>query len=295
MPHTIADHPQVRALIDVGLAEDLPYGDLTTEAVLKGTEYAEAVARAKARGVVAGLPVFRAVFERVDPGLGFEPLCDEGDHVEPGGAVAQVAGCAASILRAERLALNFLQHMSGIATATFEMVKAVSGTGARIVDTRKTVPGMRAPAKYAVRMGGGLNHRFGLSDGVLIKDNHIHACGSIRDAVERARARAPHLTRVEVECALLEQIPEALDAGADAVLLDNMSPEMLRKAVALVGGRAITEASGGVSLSSVRAIAETGVDLISCGAITHSAPALDIALIFEDPEPPAERRLQRVR
>jgi len=295
MPHTIADHPQVRALIDLGLAEDMPYGDLTTEVVLKGTEYAEAVVRANEHGVLAGLPVSRAVFERVDPALGFEAFRDDGDHVEPGVAVAQVAGSAASMLRAERLALNFLQHMSGIATATFEMVKAVAGTRARIVDTRKTVPGTRVLAKYAVRMGGGGNHRFGLSDGVLIKDNHIHACGSIRDAVGRARARSPHLTRVEVECALLEQIPEAVEAGADAVLLDNMSPEMLRKAVALVNGRAITEASGGVSRSTVRAIAETGVDLISCGAITHSAPALDISLNFEDPEPPSERRLQRVR
>lgn len=295
MPFSIADHPHVRQLVDLALAEDMPYGDITTEAVLRGTEFAEAVFRAKAGGVVAGLPIARAVLHRVDPGLGFEAMWDDGDHVEEGAALAQVAGSAASILKAERLALNFLQHLSGVATETWEMVKLISHTHARIVDTRKTTPGHRLLEKYAVRLGGGANHRFGLSDGVLIKDNHIEAVGSIEEAVDRARRAVPHLTKVEVECATLPQVREALDAEADAVLLDNMDPETIARAVALVGGRAVTEASGNITRRTVAAVAETGVDLISSGAITHSARALDIALKFESPDPLADRRLQRIR
>lgn len=295
MPFSIADYPHVRQLVDLALAEDMPYGDITTEAVLRGTEFAEAVFRAKAGGVVAGLPIARAVLHRVDPGLGFEAMWDDGDHVEEGAALAQVAGSAASILKAERLALNFLQHLSGVATETWEMVKLISHTHARIVDTRKTTPGHRLLEKYAVRLGGGANHRFGLSDGVLIKDNHIEAVGSIEEAVDRARRAVPHLTKVEVECATLPQVREALDAEADAVLLDNMDPETIARAVALVGGRAVTEASGNITRRTVAAVAETGVDLISSGAITHSARALDIALKFESPDPLADRRLQRIR
>ncbi len=295
MPLTIADHPQVRQLIDIALAEDMPYGDITTDAVLKGTEFAEAVFRVKADGVLAGLPVARAVLHRVDPGLGFEEMREDGDHVEEGMAVAQVAGSAVSILKAERLALNFLQHLSGVATETWEMVRLVCRTHARIVDTRKTIPGLRLLEKYAVRMGCGANHRFGLSDGVLIKDNHIEAVGSIKNAVARAREAVPHLTKIEVECASLEQVREALDAGADAILLDNMEPGVMARAVEIVDGRALTEASGNITRRTIVAVAETGVDLISSGAITHSARALDISLKFEDPDPPAERRLQRIR
>ena len=228
-------------------------------------------------------------------GKGFEEMREDGDHVEEGMAVAQVAGSAVSILKAERLALNFLQHLSGVATETWEMVRLVCRTHARIVDTRKTIPGLRLLEKYAVRMGCGANHRFGLSDGVLIKDNHIEAVGSIKNAVARAREAVPHLTKIEVECASLEQVREALDAGADAILLDNMEPGAMARAVEIVDGRALTGASGNITRRTIVAVAETGVDLISSGAITHSARALDISLKFEDPDPPAERRLQRIR
>lgn len=295
MPETIADHPHVRHLIELALAEDMPQGDVTTDSVLTGREYAEADFRAKSPGVLAGLPVARAVMHRVDPALGFTMHLDDGDHVRGGEAVASVAGCAASILRAERTALNFLQHLSGVATATWEFVCRVAGTGAKIVDTRKTVPGLRLLEKYAVRMGGGHNHRFGLSDGILIKDNHIAACGSIALAVKRARERVPHLQRIEVECRVLEQVHDAVEAGADAILFDNMDLETMRAAVAYVGGRAVCEASGGVTLANARAIAEAGVDIISCGAITHSARALDISLDFCEPQVPPDIRLQRVR
>jgi len=295
MEFPLARHPHVVRLVELAIEEDMPQGDITTEAVLKGTEFAEADFRVKADGVLAGLPIVEMVLHRVDPGLGLELHRDDGDVVENGVCAATVAGRAASILMAERVALNFLQRMSGIATATYDMVKAISHTNARIVDTRKTAPGWRALEKYAVRMGRGSNLRFSLSDGILIKDNHIEACGSIALAVERARARCPHLTRIEVECTRLEQVQDALDAGADAVLLDNMEPDTLRKAVRMVAGRATTEASGGINLSTVKAVAETGVDLISAGAVTHSARALDISLDFLRPDPGLERRLQRVR
>ncbi len=295
MEFPLAKHPHVMRLVELAIEEDAPQGDVTTQALLRGTEFAEADFRAKSDGVLAGLPLVEMVLHRIDPGLGIETHRDDGDVMEAGVLIATVAGRAASILMAERSALNFLQRLSGVATATYDFVKAVSHTKARIVDTRKTAPGWRLLDKYAVRMGRGGNHRFSLSDGVLIKDNHIEACGSIGLAVERARSHAPHLTRIEVECARLEQVQDALDAGADAILLDNMDLETLRKAVGLVDGRVVTEASGGVDLSSVKAIAETGVDLISVGAITHSAKALDISLDFIRPDPALERRLQRVR
>jgi nicotinate-nucleotide pyrophosphorylase (carboxylating) len=295
MPYTIADHPHVRQLIELALAEDMPDRDITTEAVLTGTEYAEATIRAKSPGVIAGLTVAAAVFRRIDPGIGIEFHRSDGDAVEEQLALASLAGSAVSLLRAERVALNFLQHVSGIATATRGMVKAVAGTGARIVDTRKTTPGHRVLEKYGVRMGGGSNHRFGLSDGVLIKDNHIEACGTIGEAVKRARAGATHLMRIEVECGTLAQVEDALSAGADAILLDNMDLDTLRQAVRHIGDRAVTEASGGVTLATVREIARTGVDIISCGSITHSAPAMDISLTFDPPDQAPDRRLQRTR
>ncbi len=294
MPLTIADHPQVRQLIDIALAEDMPYGDITTDAVLKGTEFAEAVFRVKADGVLAGLPVARAVLHRVDPGLGFEEMREDGDHVEEGMAVAQVAGSAVSILKAERLALNFLQHLSGVATETWEMVRLVRRTHARIVDTRKTIRASGSWRNAPCAWDAALATASGLSDGVLIKDNPIEAVGSIERRCSGAQA-VPHLTKIEVECASLEQVREALDAGADAILLDNMEPGAMARAVEIVDGRALTEASGNITRRTIVAVAETGVDLISSGAITHSARALDISLKFEDPDPPAERRLQRIR
>ncbi len=293
--HSVADHPHVRRLIELALEEDMPHGDLTTDCALRGSEYEEGVFRLKSDGVVAGLPLVEAVLHRIDPTLGWECHVDDGDHAGEGAALATVAGRATSILAAERTALNFLQRLSGIATATFELVRVVSHTKARVCDTRKTLPGWRLLDKYAVRMGGGANHRFSLSDGILIKDNHVEACGGIKPAVAAARARAPHLLRIEVECGSLEQVQDALDAETDVILLDNMDPPMLRRAVELVNGRALLEASGGVTLATAKQVAEAGVDLISVGSLTHSVTALDISLDFVPPDDPSKRRLQRTR
>jgi nicotinate-nucleotide pyrophosphorylase (carboxylating) len=273
--------PSSDAIIRLALAEDIGPGDVTTLATVPAEAVGRAVFLAKAPGVVAGLPVAEAVFREVDPGARFTPLIEEGEYVLPGARLAVVEGPARALLTGERVALNFLQHLSGIATRTRRFVGLVAGTGARIVDTRKTVPGLRALAKYAVRVGGGANHRFALYDGVLIKDNHILAAGGIGAAVARAREAAPHLLRIEVEAEGLDQVREALEAGADLVLLDNMDLPTLREAVALCRGRARTEASGGVNEETARAIAETGVDLISIGALTHSVTALDISLDWE--------------
>ena len=270
--------PDVERLIQLALAEDIGPGDVTTAATVLPDTPGEVVFLAKAAGVVAGLPVAARVFAALDPQVELTTLVADGAAVTPGTQLALVRGRAASLLTGERLALNFVQHLSGIATRTAQFVALVQGTGARIVDTRKTVPGMRALAKYAVRCGGGANHRFALYDGVLIKDNHLRAAGGIAPAVQRARTRAPHLLKVEVEVETLAQVLEALDAGADILLLDNMPLDRLREAVALCRGRALTEASGGVTEATVRAIAETGVDYISVGALTHSVTAMDISL-----------------
>lgn len=275
---------EARRVVELALAEDLGWGDVTTEAIVGSGRPARAALLVKGEGVLAGLPVAALVFTTVDPAVVVTPLLADGAPVTPGTIVAWLAGPASSLLRAERVALNLLQRLSGIASVTARYVAAVQGTRARIVDTRKTTPGLRALEKYAVRAGGGNNHRFNLADGVLIKDNHLLAAAaeglSLGDVVRRARARVPHTLRIEVEVETLAQLDEALAAGADAVLLDNMPIDLLRQAVARVGGRAITEASGGITLATVRAVAETGVDLISVGALTHSAGALDISLDF---------------
>jgi nicotinate-nucleotide pyrophosphorylase (carboxylating) len=270
----------VQELIDRALAEDAGRGDLTTQAVVPADARARARIVQRAAGVPAGLRVAEAVFRRVDPGLRWHPHAAEGVWREPG-LLAEVAGSAASILVGERVALNFLGRLSGIATLTTRYVRAVEGTKARILDTRKTTPGLRALEKEAVAAGGGINHRFGLSDAVLVKENHAMVAGGVGEASRRAIERAPAGVTVEVECATLEEVREALDAGAGRLLLDNMDPPLLRQAVELVDGRAELEASGGVSLENVRAIAETGVDYVSVGALTHSAPALDLSLILE--------------
>lgn len=270
-------------LLDLALAEDLGTGDVTTLATIPVETQATGTIIAKAHGVVSGLPIAGAAFARVDPSIDFRPLTADGERVEAGSAVADVAGPAAGILAAERVALNFLQRLSGVATETARYVVAVAGTGVRLVDTRKTTPGMRALEKAAVRHGGGHNHRVGLADGILIKDNHLAAIGGpdpIAKAVSLARDRAPHSLRVEVEVTTLEELRRAVDAGAEVVLLDNMDIPTLRRAVELVAGRVLLEASGGVTLASVRAVAKTGVDLVSVGALTHSAPALDLSLEF---------------
>jgi nicotinate-nucleotide pyrophosphorylase (carboxylating) len=258
------------------LAEDVGEGDVTTEAVIDADASGSAVIVLKETGVVCGLGIVEAVFRALDEEIEVEALVEEGSLVESTTAVARLSGPLRAILTGERTALNFLGRLCGIATLTRRYVDAVEGTGVAILDTRKTTPGLRVLEKHAVAVGGGRNHRFGLDDGVLIKDNHLRAAGSIRDAVEAARAAA-HLS-IEVECDTIEQVSQALDAGADAILLDNMTPDGLLAATVLVHGRARLEASGGVSLGNVRAIAESGVDEISIGALTHSARSLDVSL-----------------
>lgn len=255
------------------LAEDLGEGDLTSDALVPEDATAAASILLKERGVVCGLEVARAVFAELDPNVRFDPLTADGEQTE--GEIARLEGRARALLGGERLALNLLGRLSGIATLTRRYVEAVAGTGVEILDTRKTTPGLRTLEKYAVRCGGGRNHRLALDDGILIKDNHLRVAGPIGDAVELAQATG---AEVEVECDTLEQVEEALAAGADVILLDNMTPALLTQAVALTGGRAKLEASGGVTLENVRAIAETGVDFVSIGALTHSAQALDVSM-----------------
>jgi len=271
----------LRELARRALEEDAGRGDVTSE--LTVDEGARAAGRFVAREklVVFGLEAARAVFHEADPEVRFSALVSEGEEVVAGTGLAVVEGSARSILAAERVALNLLMRLSGVATTTRRYVREVEGTGASVVDTRKTTPGMRRLEKAAVRAGGGVNHRFGLDDGILIKDNHVALAGGVGEAVRRARAGAPHLLKVEAEVENLSMLEEALDAGADAVLLDNMSPEEVAEAVALARRRrpeVVVEVSGGVDLGSVRAYAEAGPDLISIGALTHSAPAADVSL-----------------
>ncbi len=267
-------------LIERALAEDLGEGDLTTRAVVPEEARARAWIRQKEPGVVAGLGVARAVFERVDPALVFEAHCPEGKWREAG-AVAEITGAAASILAAERVALNFLGRLSGVATLTARHVRAVEGTDARILDTRKTTPGLRELEKEAVRAGGGVSHRSGLYDAILVKENHAALAGGVGEAARLALERAPEGITVEIECRTPAELQDALEAGIRRILLDNMSPDELRAAVELVAGRAELEASGGITIDTIRAVAETGVDYISVGALTHSAPALDVSLLLE--------------
>lgn len=267
----------VRDLVTLALAEDLGRGDITTRALFPHAVPATAVITATQAGIAAGLPVAKEVFRQVDGRLSFRALVKEGGRVKPGTALAAVRGDGRSILQAERVALNFLQRLCGIATLTAQFVEAVKGAKILILDTRKTTPGLRQLEKYAVRTGGGRNHRFGLFDGILIKDNHLALAGSPAEAVRRAKRRAPR-RMIEVEVTTQAQVEAAVNAGADALLLDNMSPAKLRAAVKSVAGRAFLEASGGVTLANVRDVAATGVNAVSIGALTHSAPALDLSL-----------------
>ncbi len=273
--------PGVRALIAAALEEDLGRGDLTSEAIFDAAATARGTIVAKQNLVVAGIETAEAVFHAVDVGIRWRTCAGEGTQVMPGAVLAELEGPARSLLGAERTALNFLQRLSGIATFTRTFVKAVEGTQARVVDTRKTAPGWRSLDKAAVRAGGGDNHRADLASGILIKDNHIAACGSVAAAVQRARQRAPHGMKVEVEVSTAQALEEALAAGAEIVLLDNVSPQQAADLTRRVAGRALVEVSGGVRLSNVRAYAEAGVDRISVGALTHSAPAADLSLEFE--------------
>ena len=267
-------------LIDRALAEDVGEGDLTTAAVVPEGARARARIEQKAPGVVAGLQVAEMVFERLDPELRWHGHAPEGEW-RGGGLLAEVAGRASAILAGERVALNFLGRLSGVATLTARYVSAVDGTGARILDTRKTTPGLRALEKEAVVCGGGLSNRRGLYDSILVKENHAVLAGGVGEAGRLALAGAPAGVRVEVECATLEELEDALAADVQRILLDNMEPPELRRAVELATGRAELEASGGIGLDNVRAVAETGVDYISVGALTHSAPALDVSLLLE--------------
>lgn len=265
-------------LIELALAEDAGLGDLTSRAIFEPGHRSRAVMEAKQDLVLCGLAVAAEVFAAVDPALRVRAAARDGDRLKPGKIALRVSGPTISLLTAERTALNFIQRLSGVATLTRRYVDAVAGTGVRIVDTRKTTPGFRALEKYAVRCGGGHNHRFSLGEHVLIKDNHIAAAGSIARAVARARDAAPHTARIEVEATSLAQIRSALAAGADAILLDNMTPAQVRSAVALIAGRAVVEVSGGVRYETLRDYAQPGVDVISIGALTHSAPAVDLSL-----------------
>jgi nicotinate-nucleotide pyrophosphorylase (carboxylating) len=276
---------QIEEIVDRALAEDLGKGDVTTDALIPGDRQGTGFIVAKKEGILAGMNVAKQVFQRVGPELKVDVLLEDGARVKPGSKVAKVSGSIASILKAERVALNFLQRLSGIASETNRHVEAVKGLPVRIMDTRKTTPGLRSLEKHAVKVGGGKNHRMSLGDGILIKDNHLAALRSqglnLKQIVTKARQNSPQQLPVEVEVGSVSEALEAVEAGADIVMLDNMDLEEMRKAVKSVRGRALIEASGGITLDNVRDVAETGVDLISIGALTHSAEALDMSLELE--------------
>jgi len=278
VPLSVIEEAVMRAL-----EEDGAFQDVTTAALAEPADWGRGVLIARSEGVIAGLAVAAAAMTLIDDSVSFDELAEDGARVTPGDELAEIEGRLAALLAGERVALNFLQRLSGIATLTRAFVDAVDGTGVRILDTRKTTPGLRALERYAVAIGGGHNHRFNLADGVLIKDNHIAAARqrgteSIAAIVQKARATAPHTLRIEIEVATPDEAAEAAEAGADIILLDNMTPDAIRASVERIGRRAVVEASGGVTLDNVRAIAETGVDFISVGRLTHSAPALDLSL-----------------
>jgi nicotinate-nucleotide pyrophosphorylase (carboxylating) len=269
---------EAERIIESALREDAPGGDITTNLLFDREERATALFRAKAAGVIAGLPIAERVFQKLDPTFQFKTMVRDGEHVGAGTILAEVTTTRRALLTGERIALNLLQRMSGIATLTAHYVESVKGLPVTILDTRKTAPGLRMLDKYAVRAGGATNHRLTLSDLAMVKDNHIRLAGGIWPAVRKIKTLAPPELRIEVECATLDQVREALEAGADIIMLDNMMPGLMREAVGLVNGRAQVEASGNISLANVREVAETGVNFISVGKLTHSATALDISM-----------------
>jgi nicotinate-nucleotide pyrophosphorylase (carboxylating) len=281
---TLLSFHQVKHLIRTAIEEDVGRGDVTTEATIPEQVTAHARLIAKQEIVLAGLEIFAGVYASLDQSVAIKSHQRDGDLIPPKTVIAELDGRARALLAGERVALNFLQRLSGIATLTRRYVEAVKGYKVDIIDTRKTTPGWRVLEKYAVRVGGGKNHRHDLGDGVLIKDNHIVAAGGIKPAIELARKYSHHLLKIEVEVETLAQAEEALEAGAEVIMLDNMSPEMMAEAVKMIGRRAVVEASGGVSLETVVEVARTGVDLISVGKLTHSAPAADIHIEFDAPE-----------
>jgi len=268
----------IRDLLEMALREDIGSGDITSESVVPADTMAKGTILSKSEGIIAGLDVAGEIFRMVDPEVDFRKLVSDGEQIHQKQEIATAEGPARSILTAERTVLNFLQRLSGIATLTSKYVRAAAGHKARVIDTRKTTPGWRVLEKYAVRVGGGHNHRFGLYEAVLIKDNHIAALGSISDAIARARERIPHTMRIEVEVEDMDQVREAIRAGADIIMPDNMDADEMTQAVKLIDGRAIVEASGGIRLEDIPTVAATGVDLISVGALTNAAPPLDISM-----------------
>jgi len=276
---------QVKQLINQALAEDLSWRDLTSESLIPEVQQSTASIIAKSRGVIAGVEIAKQVLLKVDRNLKMDILINDGAEVKPGDVIARIEGKTSSILKAERVALNFLQHLSGIASETARYVESVRGLPVQIKDTRKTIPGLRILEKYAVQMGGGINHRMHLGDGILIKDNHLAALSkeglSIKEIISRAHQNAPPKTEIEIEVKTIKEASDAADAGSDIIMLDNMSLEDMRRAVQLIKGRALIEASGGINLEKVRSVAETGVDFLSIGALTHSPRALDISLELE--------------
>ncbi|HEY8422308.1 MAG TPA: carboxylating nicotinate-nucleotide diphosphorylase [Thermoclostridium sp.] len=271
----------IRDILERAFREDMPLGDITTDYTVPEDSVSKAFLIAKHDGVIAGLGICMEAFRMLDPDVKLQPLVKDGDFVEKGKKLLLVEGKSRALLKAERTALNLLQRLSGIASETRKFVDRIAGYNAKVVDTRKTTPGLRLLEKYAVRVGGGTNHRFSLSDGVLIKDNHIKAAGGIKQAIEAVRKSIPHTVKIEVETETLEQVKEALDSGADIIMLDNMPPEIMKQAVKMIGGKAMTEASGNVTLDNIQDVAASGVDIISVGAITHSVKALDISMKFE--------------
>ena len=275
------NNPQVEQIITLALNEDIGTGDITTLSTIPADKTALGRFVAKEDMILCGIDLAAHIFARVDPSIELKANFKDGDAVEKGDVIATVSGNAQNVLTGERTALNFMQRLTGIATRTHASVAEVAGTNAKITDTRKTTPGLRVLEKYAVRVGGGTNHRFNLADGVLIKDNHIAVSGGIKNAVKNARAVIPHTLKIEVEVETKEQLAEALDAGADIIMLDNMSNDLMRECVGIVAGRALVEASGNMGEKSLREVAETGVDIISIGALTHTVKAADISLKFQ--------------
>ena len=275
------NNPQVEQIITLALNEDIGTGDITTLSTIPADKTALGRFVAKEDMIICGIDLAAHIFARVDPSIELKANFKDGDAVKKGDVIAVVSGNAQNVLTGERTALNFMQRLTGIATRTHASVAEVAGTNAKITDTRKTTPGLRVLEKYAVRVGGGTNHRFNLADGVLIKDNHIAVSGGIQNAVNNARAVIPHTLKIEVEVETKEQLAEALDAGADIIMLDNMSNDLMRECVGIVAGRALVEASGNMGEKSLREVAETGVDIISIGALTHTVKAADISLKFQ--------------
>jgi len=271
----------IRDVLEKAYKEDMPSGDITTDYIVPENAYSRAYMITKQEGVIAGIEICVEAFKMLDPDIKINTLVKDGDFVEAGTRILEIEGKSRALLKAERTALNLLQRLSGIATITRLYVEKIIGYDTKVADTRKTTPGLRALEKYAVRAGGGTNHRFSLSDGVLIKDNHIKAAGGIKKAVEAAREHIPHTARIEIETETLEQVREALESGADIIMLDNMPADIMKQAVEIIKHRAVTEASGNVTLDNIQEIAATGVDIISVGALTHSVKSLDISLKFE--------------